>query len=192
MKALTNTQKQAAAKVAQLITDGITAWFQAGEIVAAEVDKDESFIELVCDNNASITPQILWRFYAIGKKQIHPELLISDAPGCRKLIRLPYDLQERFLKQPIPVLVRNGSGTDVLNVYVRDLTADQAKQVFDTNCIRSEQAQRAFIESERMKAAAPDFVMESPFKITGKKITFRKDATLTAKDLAKILAEMES
>lgn len=192
MKQLTNSQKQAAQNVAQLITKGLEAWFEAGQIVAEEVDKDEAFIEVVCDSCPAITPQILWRFYAIGKKQIVPELLLSDSPGCRRLIKLPYDLQKKYLEQPIPVLVRGDRGFDVLNISVRDLTPDQAKQAIDSDCIRSQSAQRAFIESENMKAAAPEAALDTPWKIIGKKLVVKKDVTLSARELAKILSEMES
>lgn len=192
MKLTTTNQLDAAKKVAELITQGINAWFEAGRIVAEQVDENEGFVDFVCEKFPSFTPEMVMRFYAIGKKQIHPELLISDAPGIRRLIKLPYGLQEKYLRTPIPVLVKTQRDWEMLQIDVRNLTADQAKQAIDGDCVRSQAAQRAWIESNNVKRFNPSADIDLPWKIVGKRLVIKKDVTLTARELARILSDMEN
>lgn len=183
---------EAAKQFASLISEGITAWITAGQIVAEQIDQDEKFVDFVCEKFPAFTPELVMRFYAIGKKQIHPELLISDAPGMKRMLKLPYSLQEKYLSSPVEVLVKTDKGWETLLIDVRNLTADQAKQVFDNGCVRSVQAQRAFIESNNTRKFNPSADNDAPWKIVGKRLVVKKDVTLTARDLARILSEMES
>lgn len=178
-------------KIAELITGGISMWVEAGQLIAKEIDESDEFLDLICSAVPGFTPELVMRFYALGKKQIHPELLIAEGPGPKALLKLPYAIQEKYLSSSVDVLIRNGKDWDTLKVNIRNLTPDQARQVFSKDSVRSVQSQRAFIESANVKKFNPSADVES-YKIIGKRVTIRRDVTLTAKDLANILAEMES
>ena len=61
-------------------------------------------------------------------------------------------MQERFIEEPIPLIVHTDGGTDVLLVKVKDLTKDQATQVFGSNRLRTEGEQKAWLIQQRSNA----------------------------------------
>lgn len=145
MKNLITNQQTEIDKFHALVMEGIEKWIEAGEIVARAIDTNPEFIENACDTHPSLTPELIKRFYAIGKKQLHPEVLISTAPGIRALARLPYAQQEKYLREPLEIVV---DGEDVLKVEARNLTSKQVRQVFSSGGVRSVGGQRAVMLSE--------------------------------------------
>jgi len=175
----------------ELFQRGKQCWIEAGEIIAREVDKDPLFIDEVCAACPDITPECVMRFYDLGKKRLHPELLVSSSPGCKMLARLPYDLQAKYIKEPIPLLICNDGTWETLPVDVRNLTTSQAKQAINCENVRTQAAQRTWIEDKRAKKSAPSPAVEASFKVQGGKVIFKRDVTITRKELAQILASME-
>lgn len=172
-----------------LVMRGTECWLQAGEIVARNMDANPHFIDEVCDKCPDLSPETVVRFAQIGRKQLLPKLLISDAPGVRRLRKLPYALQQKYSSDPIPVVIASG---DVLTVDVRNLTPDQAAQVFADDRIRSEAEQRAWMEDKKAKTAVHRQSVDSPYRIVGKKLVIVQPCQLTSRDLARVLADMES
>lgn len=175
-------------RAAALIQQGIDAWVEAGKIIAELVDSDPLVLEEM-SRKKGIPLGVLERFEQIGRKQIHPQLLCSDAPGFRKMIKLPYSIQERYLVEPVDLLIKTDTGWETLRVDVKNLTPDQADQVFTRSGIRDAAAQRAFIEDRAAKRLAPLAKGDLPYRIVGNKIVILSACTLSTKELANILAE---
>lgn len=95
-----SNENDPASQFASLLQVGISAWTKAGEIVAREMEKDPSFPERVAAKFKHISEHTVRVFQRIGKKLVHPELYMSDKPGARALLRLPYSLQEKHIKEP--------------------------------------------------------------------------------------------
>ena len=172
------------------INSGMASLARAGEIAAEAIKENPKFIDDVCDACPDITPETVRRFEAIGLKQLHPRLAISEAPGVQKLRKMPYKLQERYSVEPIPLLINNSGKWDTIIVDVRNLTSDQAKQVFNCERIRSEAEQRAWIEDRASKKAAPMTRANLPYRHDTKKLVVMEPCTFDRKELATILAEM--
>ena len=54
-------------------------------------------------------------------------------------------LQERYLDEPIPLIVHTDHGTDKLMLRGKDMTQEQAAQVFGPNRVRTDAEQKAYI-----------------------------------------------
>lgn len=170
-----------------LIQQGIDAWTQAGKLLVEMLAKDPNAKQSIMEYCPDITEEILSRFEAIGRGQLHPKTLLNNSPGMRRLRMLPYSDQQRFLTEPVEVLVQRESGVDTLKVSVKDLTPRQAQQVISPNGVRSLSAQRAWIES-RKSHSAPS--AKTPYQIRGGKVIFRADCEMNARELAQILAQL--
>ena len=168
---------------------GVEAWIKAGEIVARNLDKDPAWMEKVCARCPEITEDTVLAFDRVGRRQLHPRLLTSNKPGAVRLRSLPMGLQEKYLSAPLPVLVKNGKAVETLAVSVWNLTPDQCRQVFDKDSVRSEGAQRAWLESQSARRAAPVQVDE-PYRITGHTLVVMEPCKLTCKQLLSLAAQM--
>lgn len=164
---------------------------EAGKIVCDILDDDPGAIDKIVKGCPSMTPEMVVRFEQIGRKQLHPSLLIFEGHGPDRLARLPFAVQEKYSKEPVPLLVKTDSGWDTLNVDIRNLTKAQSEQVFSREGVRSEAAQRAWIEDKAAKKHAPPARANLPWRISGHSVVFMEPCTLTRRELAKILAEAE-
>jgi|SRR5581483_9663783 len=165
-----------------------------GEHTAASIDADPDFADKVCLAYPELTMEFIHKCELVGRKKLHPRLVISEGPGVSRLRRMPLALQEKFISQPLPLVIRKDNNVEILNVDLLNLSADQAKQVFDCEKqeVRSEAAQRAWLEDQAAKALPPTPKgINLPYRITGGKLVVMETCTFTRKDLAKLLAEME-
>lgn len=121
----------------------------AGKLAARLCDADPTFPDRVCDANPNYRPEMVKRLADVGRGRLHIAVFLSDAPGMRRLSQLSYDQQEKYSKEPIPLLTKTPAGWETLSADVRNLVPQQADQVFDlkTKSVRSEAAQRAWIEA---------------------------------------------
>ncbi len=176
-------------KFVSLFQQGYEAWIEAGKIVSASLESDADFADKVHAAHPEISCDTVYAFDRLGRKELHPKLLISDAPGSRKLRRLPFTLQEKYTEQPVKVLVKNSKGWDTLEISVFNLTPDQANQVFDGDSIRSEAAQRAWLEGKASKAMIQ---IDEPYRVSGRKLVVMQPCQFTAGQLCRLLADMEN
>ena len=93
------------------------------------IDKDPTVIDRIV-NTDLVSREVLARFEKIGRKQVIPDLFLSEAPGVRKLRSMPYSVQKYYASKPVEVLVMNGGDADMLKVEVKNLTPAQVAQVF--------------------------------------------------------------
>ncbi len=170
-----------------LIQAGIKAWTEAGRIAAAAMDEDPDWADKVARANPQVTIEAVERFVKMGRGELHPMLATSEAPGVCALRRLPYVTQEKYLREPIKVVIAGG---DTLPVDVRNLTPAQVRQVFSRDGIRSDGAQRAWLESEKQRKVEAPLLCDLPWKVTGKKVIIRERCILTAHQIALIQTEL--
>lgn len=121
-----------------MVREGISLWHRAGELLIKLVDDNPNIYSDIIQRNSGITFEMLLVFERIGRKQIYPPLLMDNSPGARRLLEMPYDVQERFSKEPVDVVV-NGDmlAPSVEKRYVKELSASDAKIVFGTSRVRS-------------------------------------------------------
>jgi len=175
---------------ASLCQQGIDAWIKAGEILVELVEADPQVFDKIIEFEPRMTAGILGKFEMMGRKVLHPQLLISDSPGFEKLSQMPFSVQERFLNEPIPLVVETESGTDVLMVSAKNMTANQARQLFGKGRIRTEGEQKAWLVDQRAKHAKPVGSNIPAWSIRGGRVVFTEGATLSAGELATIITQL--
>jgi hypothetical protein len=174
---------------AQLIQQGAENWIKAGKLVAECIDEDSDWPDKVNKAHPEIGLDMIYAFERVGRMELHPKLLMCDSPGARKLRRMPYALQTRYLNEPVELLVNTDGQWEPLRVSIHNLTPAQAAQVFDGSTVRSQAAQRAWFEDRKASSSPGQF--DDPYRVTGRKLIVMQPCQLTAKQLAQILAQME-
>lgn len=172
-----------------LIMQGVEAWTEAGKIVSKKMDEDPDWAEMVTNKHPEIGIETVYAFYRIGKGVLHPKLLLSDKPGIRALRRLPYFEQEKYLNNPVKVLIENKGDWESINMSIYNMTPLQSKQVFDGEEVRSEAGQRAWIESQKIRTKPVD--VNEPYRVVGKNLVIMEPCRFTQKQLMQIMAGMD-
>lgn len=172
-----------------LFQRGYDAWIEAGKLVASALEEDPDFADKVHAKHPEISCDTVYAFDRLGRKELHPKLLISDSPGAKKLRRLPYGYQEKYSDNPVPLLVKTEKGWETLKASVFNLTSEQANQVFDADGVRPEAAQRTWLECKSSKAIIQ---VDDAWRVTGRKLIVMQPCQFTAGQLARMLADMES
>lgn len=176
-------------KFAELVSAGIESFVEAGKIVSRNLDADPEFADKIHAAHPSISVDMVYSFDRIGRGELHPKMLVSNQPGIKKLRRLPFRYQEKYADEPVPLLIKNGNSWETLQVSVYNLTPEQARQVFDADGVRTEAAQRAWIEAAKAKAAP--ISIDEAFRVVGRTLVVMEPCKLTARQLAGLLAQME-
>lgn len=172
---------------------GLESWREAGRILIKELEDNPNFAdEIHALSNGEISVDILEQFKMIGRNMLLPQLMLDwRRPGVSRLMEMPIDVQEKYASSPVDVVVFNSSGSvDILLIHPRNMTQDQVDQVFGRSEVRTQAAQRAWLESNRSKAkskVAPDVVHSDSYIIKGGTITFTKPCKFTLKQLMKII-----
>ena len=177
-------------KFIELFQTGVNAWIQAGEILVAMVEDDPHVYDYIIQKCPTLNAGILGRFEQMGRKNLHPQLLLSASPGFDKLRKLPMSMQERYIKEPIPIIVHTDGGTDVLLVEAKNMTKEQANQVFAPGRVRTEGEQKAWLMQQRSMAAKPAGTNIPAWTVKSGKVTFNQGATLSAGELATIITQL--
>jgi hypothetical protein len=189
----TITKSTLDAKITEFISlwqQGIDAWIKAGEILVELVENDPHTYDYIIQKCPLMNAGILGRFEQIGRKILHPQLLLTASPGFAKLKRLPISLQERYLDEPIPIVVQTDDGTDVLLVQAKNMTKDQADQVFTSGRVRTEGEQKAWLMDMRSKMAKPCNKVDRVWTVKGGKAIIN-GVEFTRKEIVGILSAMD-
>ena len=191
MKATITQQQDKIATFIEHFRRGVEEWISAGEILVEMVEEDPYVYDYIIQQCPQLNAGILGRFEQMGRKTLHPQLLLTASPGFAKLQKLPFSLQERYIEEPVPVIVHTEQGTDVLLVKAKDMTKEQANQVFATGRIRTEGEQKAFlVQQESRRAADKKEAVDRPWRIRGHKAIIN-GVEFTRKELYAILSQME-
>jgi len=180
----------------QLVKDGMNAWIQAGLLYVKMLDKNPDVADIIIEKAPFISRSILRRFEEIGRKQLHPRLLVMDGAGPRKLRSMPYSEQEKYVQQPIEMLVVKGTGkTDKMLVDVQKLSNECAKQVFAPDHVRDLAEQRAYIEAVKAVKVQEEEIeaqeeYSTPWEVRRGKVFICKPCSMTKQELVAILGTM--
>jgi len=190
----TLTRQEANESILQFIAlfkQGVEAWIKAGEILVKLVEDDPHAYDYIIQKCPQLNAGILGRFEQMGRKTLHPQLLLTASPGFAKLQKLPFSLQERYIEEPVPLVVHTDEGTDILLVQAKNMTKEQANQVFAPGRIRTEGEQKALLMQQRSNAARPINKDSAPaWTIKSGRVIFREGTSLTAGELATIIAQL--
>lgn len=170
----------------------ISSLQEAGDIAAQAIESNPNFIDEVCDKCQDITPAFIRKMQLIGLKKLHPRLAISEAPGVRRLARLPFHIQSQYATNPVPLLIRTPGGWEILQADVRTLTPDQAKQVFSDENVRDEAEQRLWLEDQAAQRVAPKTNGDCPYRIVGRTVVVLQPTKFDRSDLIAILGRLEN
>jgi hypothetical protein len=173
---------------AEHLRAGIENWTKAGEIAAKCCDADPQWPEKVVEQFGDINVDVIYAFERIGRGVLNPKLLLNDSPGCRKLRRLPKHYQDRFLSEPVNLLIKQDGNWETLKIDVRNLEPAQANQVFTNDGVRSEAQQRAWLEE---RATRESVQIDEAYRIAGKNLVVMSPCQFTRKQLTRLLMEME-
>jgi hypothetical protein len=189
METLALDYKSSVGQIAQLFTTGIEAWRKAGELLVQLYDADPENRAKVKSDLCGFPSGALATLERIGRKKLVSQVYASAGIGFRKLQSMPYDVQERCLKSPVELLVVDREGrTDTLKVSIKDLSKEQAAQIFGATDLRDLSAQRAYLADVRAKAA-PQRV-EDAYRLLKDKLVVVRPCELTRQQLTSLLAQM--
>ena len=100
-----------------------------------------------------INPLLVVRLEKLGRKQLHPDLVLATSPGALRLgVCVPSE-QDLLLENGAEVLTADN---DSRRIPIHELTADQAKQVFVNGHVRTLAEQRSWLAT--FKKVPADFV----------------------------------
>lgn len=188
------TTKQQNSKINQFVelyTQGVQAWVAAGEIIVELVEADPYVFDSIIAKCPHLNAGILGKFEQMGRKIIHPHLLMNSSPGTERLAKLPYSVQQRYIDEPISLVVHTDHGTSILKVKAKDMTSAQAKQVFKQDRIRTEGEQKAYmVDQESRTAIVKTSANSTPWSIKNGRVIFQQGASLSAGELAMILTQL--
>lgn len=184
----TKTITEQAARFADLVYQGHKAILEAGQLLVEMLDTNPDARRLIMEAHPDINEGMLSIFERIGRKQLHPSALLNNSPGMRRLRNMPYSEQERYILEPVPVLIKTEKGTDVLNVSVRNLTPEQAAQALSPDGVRPIEAQRALLEAP----AKPPKPAREPYRIYGNRVIVSEPCTLTLRELKDLVEQLQS
>lgn len=168
---------------------GIENIVKASAIYVAAIDENPQNAAMFHDQFADIIPAGAWGgFEAVGRKWMHPKLLIGGGGKyAGKIKRLPYSTQEAvFSGKRFDLLTKTG---DTLKVDIRECTPEQVDQLLDGAAVRQISAQRAWLEARAIEPSPQD-VENMPYVISGGKVTFRRGVQMTKRELNRIISEM--
>jgi hypothetical protein len=167
---------------------GIDGIVHASEIYVRALDVDPRNADKFKEHFADYIPASAWQgFEAVGRKWMHPRLLLGGVADRRKnaaIKKLSYAAQERVFRHELfPVVVDNRvEDVDLLNA-----PAEVVEQVCDHSGIRSVEEQNAYLKGLSVVRPLPK---KLPYIITNGKIYFSQSALMTKEELQAIIAEM--
>lgn len=179
-----------------LIEKGIECWMKAGEMYVRMLSEDPEMPDKIVQEYPSITKSILRRFEQLGNGTLHPKLLMSNCIGARCLRAMPYSEQEEYFQEPLKYLVSTNDGTESLMIGYASVDAEQAKQLFARDHVRSLGEQRAYIEAKKTQQKIDQAILnleqqeKSPWVVKRKKLFINYACVLSKDELVAALAKM--
>lgn len=128
---------------------GIDFWESAGKKVVEMKEKHDDFFKAVTERCDWITMEMLTTLESIGKKELHPRLLLAPKFTMSRFASLPYEDQKYAVENPIPLAV---NGSHQVNRHIADMTPREVRQVVGPNGIRSVNEQREVLVKQETAA----------------------------------------
>lgn len=134
-----------------LVKSGIELWSRAGEMLVALVETNPNVYSEIISRNSFITFDMLLAFERMGRKQIYPPLLMDNSHGAKRLLELPYEMQERYAKEPIEIVAGDTPDAPTQKKYLKELSAYEAAVFFNGAGVRTLEQQREFVKEHKPK-----------------------------------------
>lgn len=136
----------------KLVQDGIDCWKKAGEILVQMKAADPEIFDRLSESHSFLTREVLEGFERIGLGQIYAPLLADTSAGANMLLKCPYDVQEKYYREPIDVAVEWTTGKiSSVKKRISRLSKREVRMVFSHDGSINNLEQQAF----RLKHAAP-------------------------------------
>jgi len=171
-----------------IISQGISAFQKAGNLML-ELLEENSLLEL--HEATDIPMDVLAQLERIGRRQLNPALLLSSYPAALAIQRMPVSDQDKLLREPVEVLMRNAGKWDTMLMHARNLTPSQVRQVFAKNYLRPIAEQRSYLES--LIEVVNPVRIDLPYEINSRRHTvlFRAGCEVTRAELARLVAQLQ-
>lgn len=132
-----------------LVDEGVDAWTKAGKLLVQIVEKNQNAYAIILKECPKLSISLLLTFERIGRNELHPRLVLDSSIGAKNLLSLPYALQAKYYKEPLPVVVSlDRAGKPVVqNKPYHQLNKDEAKRVFSFGILRSVEEQASLLSS---------------------------------------------
>lgn len=195
MKITENNAREFAQKIVDMFLSGIAETvMDTAKLVVEFIDSGQPAQDILQDVSGGLfNRHLVSRLERVGRSQLAWQMFYLTGGAYDKLGKMPPSVQMKYLNEPIQLLLVNGHGaTDTLLVKISDLTPQQCQQVFDSDSIRDIPAQRAWLEDQKtQRAMGEKKPLAMPYKIKGRTVTFMQGATMTARELVLLLAEID-
>lgn len=129
-----------------LVNAGIAAWKRAGELLVSMVEKDPLTFKKIRRQCPTISSDILLAFERVGRRLIFPKLLLDSSPGSKRLLSMPYEMQERFSSEKVQILVKwHPEKPQFTEKHIQELSAPEVEQVIGVDDVRTLEQQHMFV-----------------------------------------------
>lgn len=177
-----------------LITSGITAIKEAGNLIVSLMDDDKLTTEQIVEAfGVGGNRTLILSLEKIGRSELRPELLFSPMAAATPMRRLPFSEQSRLIENGyVELLVINDGKTDILNAPLTSLNSLQIKQVFGVGYVRSVEDQRVWLVGQttvnKIRQSSPP-----TYEVKKGELVFPAlDLKLNTSQVATLLAQMEA
>lgn len=194
MSAVSTTEKQkvefAIKQFSAAMADSANAIATAGRIYYEAIKDHPSARQAFAQAMPGI-PSALWANLArVGSGALNAKLLTDCTPGARALCYCDPETQSRYIAEPVAVAVGGG---DKMLIATDKLTSEQVRQVFHNGAVRDLAEQRAWIETQKTRAAIQKPTVDPVNDIYVEKgVLHIGTVKLTRKELLKYLQQMEA
>lgn len=168
----------------EFLTAGLEGLRKAAEIYVTAIDESPTAKQVFRDHFRGTLPTSIWdSLEKVGRRSLHPKLLLGGVPNSQVIRRLPYAQQEKFIdtKATVPLVTPSGR---VMKARPIDLKPEQVKVVFDGSRIRDVEEQKLVVKSEKPKKKRPQYT------IKGGCVYFWHNTVLTKSQLQDLLEEL--
>jgi len=191
MKELTKTQMGIIVQFSKAFNATLNNLTEAAVIYVKAIDKDHAMKAAFAKNFNGIIPAGAWAgLEAVGRKQMHPRIMLGVGRNTGFIKRLPFSDQESIIEgEKVELLATDGT---TLKVDAREVSATQSKQLFGGNHIRSLSEQKTFLEDSK-RVEENNRVEEAKvvrYRIEKGTVHFSADTVFTMAELIAITAEV--
>ena len=190
---ITKTQESYLEQFSISFTQGLESIAKAASIYVKAIDESHSMKGKFIERFAGVIPAGAWaNFEAVGRKTMHPRIMLGVGRNTSFIKRLPFSDQEDIVNgKKVELLTADG---DSLPVDARDISAHQSRQLFAGNHIRTLSEQRAFIEDDNRieKDNAVELAKIIRYRIENGNVHFAHNTVFTMNELITITAELAS
>jgi hypothetical protein len=174
---------------AKLVKDGLNKWTKAGELLVSIIDDDPNCFKKIVKRHPFITNDLLSAFERIGRKQLHPMLLLSNSVASRRIASFPYAEQNRIMTDGVHVLRRHGGRDEFVRKSIDELTQSDVNLSLDDRRLKSPEEQKKALDALEKKWSDSNKRREVRYSINGQNITFFHDCTFSRGELESIIDE---